>query len=108
MKLSKRQFCDAVTVFEKMYREENEIFNILNISPEWVCGEWIHQFYDFLSDVCDLEEDPKYGTTLDWFCFEADFGKAQDNKIYVDGKTWTINSPSILYDYIMEVEKEEY
>lgn len=108
MKLSKRQFCDAVKTFEKMYREESIIFDTLNISPAWKCGEWIQQFYDFLSDVCDLEEDPESGTALDWFCFETDFGKAPDNKIYVDGKTWRIESPEILYDYIMEVEKEEY
>ena len=54
--------------------------------------------------MCELEENPNYGTILDWFCFDMDFGKDKDSKIFDGSKTWRIESPEILYDYIMEVE----
>lgn len=104
MKLSKKQFCIAVNTFHDMLEQENKLLDVLNITPEWVPGEWVNNYYDLLSELCELEEDPQIGTILDWFCFEIDFGKDKDNKIYNGYKEWTINSPEILYDYIMEVE----
>lgn len=111
MKLTKHQFCKAVDTYKEMLNQEHQIIDILDICPEWAPGAWINNYYEFLSDMCDLEENPIYGTTLDWFCFETDFGQKTDyNKIYDinTNRTWRIESPETLYDYIMEVEKEEY
>ena len=103
MKLNKRQFCIAVDTYKSMLIEEQMIQNALDISPEWKPGEWIANYYDLLKDLCELEEDPYIGTDLDWFCFETDFGRRKDYCKVFDhetGRTWTIETPEILYDFI--------
>ena len=78
MKLDKRQFCIAVETY-----------------------------YELLEDLCELEEDDLYGSDLDWFCFETNFGQKEDmNKVYdtETGRTWRIESPEILYDFITRDE----
>lgn len=104
MKLNKRQFCQAVKSYQSMLEEDSEITDVLDVGATWKPSEWISSYYEFLSEMCELEETPNYGTVLDWFCFDMNFGRNRDNKIFDGGKTWTINSPEILYDYIMEVE----
>ena len=107
MQLSKRQFCDAVKNFEHMLKElqcmEDALGGELSIPTKW-----IDDYYDFLTETCELEEeDAHYGTDLDWFCYETDFGRKKDYcKIYDQdsGLTWTIESPEILYDYLTRDE----
>ena len=103
MKLDKRQFCIAVNTYRDMLDEEQMIQDALDIGAEWKPGEWITNFYEFLSDVCDLEVDHNFGTDLDWFCFETDFGRRKDYCKIFDhetGRTWTIETPETLYDFI--------
>jgi len=107
MKLSKAQFCIAVETFKEMMEEENDLINALDISPEWKPGRWVNNYYELLEDLCELEVDDLYGTDLDWFCFETDFGQNKDmNKVYntETGRTWCIESPEILYDFITRDE----
>ena len=109
MRLTKFEFCNAVDMFEEMCRQESEIQEMLGISdPEWVPGKWIGAFYELLTDASEVEEDPNYGTDLDWFCFDTNFGKKEDYcKVYDKdtGITWTIKTPDILYDYITRDEQ---
>lgn len=107
MKLSKHEFCAAVNTYREMLEQEDKYCEILHLNPEWAPSEWIGNYYTLLSSLCELEEDIYVGTTLDWFCFETNFGE-RNNKIFDGTKTWRIESPEILYDYIMEVELEEY
>lgn len=103
MKLDKKQFCIAVETFKEMMEEENDFINAFDISPEWKPGHWISNYYELLEDLCELEVDDLYGSDLDWFCFETNFGQKEDmNKVYdtETGRTWTIQSPDILYDFI--------
>ena len=103
MKLSKRQFCIAVETYQSMLEEEHQMIEALDISPEWKGADWIANYYDLLTDLCEMEVDPYVGTDLDWFCFETDFGRKKGHcKVYDKhtDKTWTIDSPEILYDFI--------
>ena len=103
MKLNKRQFCMAVETYQTMWEEESAIIDMLDLSPEWKCGEWVNNYYELLTELCELEEDSYIGTDLDWYCFETDFGKRKDYcKVYdiETGRTWTITTPEILYDFI--------
>ena len=103
MKLDKRQFCTAVDTYKTMLEEEHQMIDALDISPEWKGADWIANYYDLLSDLCELEEDPYVGTDLDWFCYETDFGRKKDYcKVYDKhtDRTWTIETPDILYDFI--------
>ena len=107
MKLDKRQFCIAVETYKEMLEEQDELLDALNANIEWKPGEWINNYYDLLSDLCELEEDPYIGTDLDWFCFETDFGRRKDMCKVFDhetSRTWHIESPEILYDYITRDE----
>lgn len=111
MKLSKHEFCTAVNTFREMLDQENKYCDMLNVNPEWGPGEWINNYYELLSALCDLEVDIYSGTVLDWFCFDTKFGTDKSmNKIYdtKNDRYWRIESPETLYDYIMEVELEEY
>lgn len=103
MKLDKRQFCTAVDTYKTMLEEEHQMIDVLDISPDWKGSEWIENYYDLLSDLCELEEDPYVGTDLDWFCFETDFGEKKDYCKVFDkdtSHTWTIETPETLYDFI--------
>ena len=103
MKLAKEQFVKYVNAFEKMSREENEILNVLDCNPEWKPSEWISQFYDFLSEMCELGEGTiEYGTDLDYFIWELDFGRDwKPGMVTEDGRDIDLSSAEKLYDYIM-------
>ena len=107
MKLDKAQFCTAVETYKVMLKEQDELLDALNANIEWKPGEWINNYYDLLSDLCELDEDPYIGTDLDWFCFETDFGRRKDMCKVFDhetSRTWRIETPDILYDYITRDE----
>ena len=109
MKLSKNEFVKYVNQYREMREEEEGIINVLNIDPEWKPSQWINVFYDFLSDMCELKEDPAYGTTLDWWIFETNFGDSNsfiEPIIITDNETISLNSADALYDYIMKYEVE--
>lgn len=107
MKLDKAQFCTAVETYKVMLEEQDELLDALNANIEWKPGEWINNYYDLLSDLCELEIDELYGSDLDWFCFDTKFGTDKEmNKVYdtETGRTWRIESPEILYDFITRDE----
>lgn len=102
MKLTKRQFCIAVDTFQSMMEELNAIEDTVG-SELRVPSDWIESYYDLVLDLCELEEDPYVGNDLDWFCFETDFGRKKEYcKVYDKhtDRTWTIETPEILYDFI--------
>lgn len=102
MRLTKEEFVKAVNKYEKMLAEECEIIDVMDMCPEWKPGTWVNEYYNLLSDMCELEENDIYGTDLDWFCFETKFGTDEDfTKVYDDVTEWNITSPEILYDFIM-------
>lgn len=107
MKLSKSQFCTAVRNYKSMLEEENEILDVLDMSCEWKPNDWINTYFEFLTEMCELESDPSIGTDLDWFCFDTSFGKYKDMCQVFDsktGRTWTIETPEVLYDFITRNE----
>lgn len=107
MKLDKAQFCTAVKTYKVMLEEQDELLDALNANIEWKPGEWINNYYDLLSDLCELDEDPYISTDLDWFCFETDFGRRKDMCKVFDhetSRTWRIETPDILYDFVTRDE----
>lgn len=103
MRLTKEEFVEAVNKYKQMLEEENEVMKVFDImNPEWIGGRWINEYYNLLSKMCELEKDELFGTDLDWFCYETEFGENEElTKVY-DGVTeWNITSPEILYDFIM-------
>lgn len=106
MRMTKKQFCNAIETYQNMVEQYHEVAAVLNIGPETVFDFWIDNYYILIQDLCELEENNLYGTDLDWFVFDTDYGRREDmNRIYLDdGRVWTINSPEILYDFITREE----
>ena len=108
MKLTREQFINYVNKFEEMHKAEIVIADTLEITGEWKPMDWISEYYALLSDMCELPENRLYGTDLDWFCYDTDFGKmSQINEINVwdNGDLlfeYTIDSPEALWDYWVE------
>lgn len=106
MRLTKEEFVEAVNTYQKMSRQESSIMNMLDASPEWKPGTWVDEYYNLLSNMCELEENDIYGTDLDWFCFDTAFGENEEfTKVYDGATEWNITSPEILYDFIMYQEE---
>lgn len=115
MKLTKEQFVKYVNTYQRIVEEENQIWGSLNLTgSSWTPGEWVTEYYNLLSDLCELDEDNWMGTTLDWYCFETEFGR-RNVTIYVkDTRTdqvyeLKIKNAAALYDYITNgyVEEDE-
>lgn len=108
MKLTKAQFCEYVNTYEEMIRESDRLAAEFGVGGTWKFDEWITNYYQMLTDMCELSEDPSFGTDLDWFCFETDFGKNEEmNKVYVKDCEWpwVIKDAGILYDFITREEQ---
>lgn len=105
MKLTKEQFIKALNAYEQMYNEEGELLNALNVNPEWTPSKWINEYYDLLSSLCEFDEDDElyrdYGTPLDWYCFEWEFG-LKNAAIYEGEIERPLDTPERLYDFICE------
>lgn len=107
MRLTKDEFVEAVNRYQKMLEQEDKVMTVLNMSPEWIGSRWIDEYYNLLSKMCELERDKIFGTDLDWFCYETNFGRYKEfTKVDYDGQGWNITSPEILYDFI--TYKEEH
>ena len=113
MKLSKEQFVKYVNRYEQMLKQENEILNVLGGISEWAPSDWINSFYDLFSEMCELKESLVFGTSLNWFCFETDFGK-ENNIVEIKEKNGSvisvieIDSAAALYDYLVTYEIPSY
>lgn len=111
MKLTKEQFIYFVYEYQDMRAKENKILKALGGCAEWAPSEWINSFYDLLSKMCELKDSPN-GTTLDWFCFETDFGEDEPFILREepDGAITeiVIDSAAALYDYLVTYEIPSY
>ena len=107
MKLSREQFVKAVETLEEMVEKEKETSEVLEVDSLWVFSKWIGNYYDLLTEVCELNDRSSYWNILDWFCFEIDFGKRTKLRFATDvsGREWEIKNADDLYSLITR-EKE--
>ena len=83
MKLTKEQFIHCIETYKKMREEETELFNALHLYDECIFDEWLNNYYDLLSEMCEFDipyNDIGWVSDLDYFVFELDFGR-----LYRDG-----------------------
>lgn len=109
MKLTKKQFINCVNEYRQMLNEESQILDVLGGTIEWAPGKWINNYYSLFSEMCELEDNEMFGTDLDWFCFETNFGKYNNIIKLVEESDGAISEIKItdaaqLYDYIMNKE----
>lgn len=104
MRLIKEEFCTYVENYKNMLERSNNICNMLGIYDVWVGDEWLYNYYNFLSNMCELPANYNYETLLDWWCFETDFGR-YNNEIVLGDEAYSIKNAEELYDYIMNIEE---
>lgn len=110
MRLTKEEFCTAVDHYEEMCAQEDTIVNALGGDFEWKPSEWIGSYYSLLTQMCDLDETLEYGTDLDYYCYELDFGrKWKPGMITIDGKDIPCRNAEELWNMIMlsPIEEDE-
>lgn len=96
MRFTESEFVNAITLYEKMYREEEQIINALGINPEWIPGEWISEYYNIISEMCDFTGEDY--TILDFYCYELNFGKDWKPGAYIiDGEDVPLRDPYDLW-----------
>ena len=96
MRLTKDEFINCVKTFKEMYDEESNILNALDSSPDWKPGNWVINYYNMMSMLCDFTEEQYEdvcGTPLDYYCWELDFGTSENSDI---------KSVDDLYEYIIK------
>lgn len=111
MKLTKELFVRYVNEYQDMLAKEDEILKALGCGMDWAPGKWLDSFYGWLSEMCELK-DSLNGTTLDWFCFETNFGEDEPSILVEepDGAIVeiVIDSAGALYDYLVTYEIPSY
>jgi len=104
MRLTKDEFLNGVQKLQQMHEEEHIISDVLDVNPEWIGGKWLWNYYTLLNNMCDLPVNNIIGTDLDWFCWETQFGKC-NNEIAIDiddgenYKVYIIETAEDLWNY---------
>ena len=104
MRLTKEEFLFEMDLLKQMHEDESIIVDLLDVSPEWIGGKWLWNYYSFINKMCELPINDLIGTDLDWFCWETQFGR-RCNEITVDTndgddyKVYTIETAEDLWYY---------
>ena len=103
MRFTKDEFIEAIETLKEMIEKENKICEVFECGFEWVGDKWISEYYHLISKMCELEEDPLFGTDLDYFCWELDFGRKWEEGIIKDedGNDIRLKTSEDLWNYIM-------
>lgn len=101
MRLTKDEFIDGINTIKKMYSEEQQILAALDTSPEWKCGEWVDNYYNLFIQLCELPENDYYGTDVDYFIYELNFGKDwKPGMVKENGEDIKLTTPEELWDFV--------
>ena len=104
--LSKEEFVKVINELEKGVRFEEsleELYNDFGGSAPWnPNGRLMDEIIHTLNVMFDLEETSTYGSDIDYFVYDLDFGQ-NPNELYLedeDGNEFFWHNAEELYDYI--------
>ena len=98
--MTKEEFCRVLNKLRTHRAKIDAVEDILGVVLEDSLEDVV---IDLLNEIMDLKgtETPEYGTDIDFFVYELDYGEKWDeNSIKVDGETVDISTPEKLYDYL--------
>ena len=111
--LSKEGFVKVINELEKQVRFEEsleELYNNFGGEAPWnPNGRLLDETIHTLNVMFDLEETLTYGSDIDYFVYELDFGQNPDD-LHIedeDGNEITWHNAEELYDYIIAQKKKE-
>mgnify|MGYP007070187135 CR=1 FL=1 len=97
MRLTKDEFVKAVNTVEGLWRADTRIMDLLDVAPECDLFRATTEYYEFLRALCEEKENYAYGTELDYYCWELNFGECAPSDYP--------STPEELYDWIVSGEK---
>lgn len=105
MRLTKEEFCKIIDTFEKMSREESKILEVLKTDCEWTPSTWISSYANLIDLVCDFTDADitmEYGTSVDYYCYNLDFGKKwKPGMIIINDKDVPCRNSQELWDLLI-------
>lgn len=97
--ISKKQFCDIMHKLETHRAKIDVLEDVFGVVLEM--GTLEDVVVDLLNELMGLEETKEFGSDIDFFVYELDFGeKWNEDSIKVDGKSVDISTAEKLYDFI--------
>ena len=112
-KLSKEEFVKVINEIERWFKFRdalNEVYGDYDGEAPWdPSGILVDKMVHLLNVMFDLEETITFGSDIDYFIFELDFGRNPDD-LYIEEKNGNkiyISSAEELYDWIITHPKKE-
>lgn len=112
-KLSKEEFVKVINEIERQFKFRdalNEVYEDYDGAAPWEpSGILVDKMVHLLNVMFDLEETATFGSDIEFFIFELDFGRNPDN-LHIgekDGNKIYISSAEELYDWIISHTKKE-
>ena len=101
--LSKSEFVDVIETIQKTYDFENKVYDVFanndQEAPSFPSN--IGTVIDILNRMFELEITDYYGSDIDYFCYELNFGRDYEpGCAETDGEDVDLSTAEKLYDYI--------
>lgn len=109
--MTKEQFAECVNEFKNLIEKADDHANKLERAGlsvnNWVVYDFMDAYISLLEyAVGDREIDRAFGSNIDWFIYETEFGTRCNKVIYEeDNSEHIIDSPEKLYDLIMDCKE---
>ena len=99
--ITKDEFCKVVNKLERTWRKQSQIADVLGTVID--TGDLSDVVVDLLEKLMGLDPNDVYGSDIDYFCWELDFGKKwKPNMIRdVNNNSIDISTAEKLYDYLI-------
>lgn len=104
--LSKEEFVKVINKLQECIDFENKIADAFYSfdcqAPEFPLPYDV--IVDTLNTMFDLNSNTSWGSDIDYFCIELDFGRKYEPECitYADGTEIDMSTPEKLYDYLLE------
>ena len=113
VKISKEEFVEIINHL----KDEDEKWRVFNVIMDELSPDFINTFYpqsenhtyiiELLVKLFDLEKFDEYGTDIDYFIYELNYGEKAEELWFEDkGKKWMLKTPEDLYDYLVYEENK--
>lgn len=106
--LTKEQFVNVIENLERLSRFEDELYDVYTKyggnSPDSPYDSLFNQTIHILNTMYELEETREYGSDIDYYCYELDYGRNPNDLAIFDENNNRIplNTAEDLYNLIIK------
>lgn len=101
--MNKNEFCEFIRNMEKTRRNVEKYLEYVSETVHTDLFEYESLCVRILSNFLNLETNEKFGTSIDYYVYETNYGK-DILDVLVDGKKFKLETPEDLWD-LLEIEK---